>query len=86
MAGDSYGDCAWPRSPVEATSRTVPETCQKLSAGLVGGRDRIRTCVGNAGDFTGRIGVTSRVPFQPHLASIIAHDVRNGPATASAVT
>jgi hypothetical protein len=49
------------------------------------GRDRIRTCVGNAGDFTGRSAVTSQVPSHPHLVPIMARDVHNGRSTASAV-
>jgi hypothetical protein len=36
------------------------------------GRDRIRTCVGNAGDFTGRTVVSPRVPSYPHLVPNIA--------------
>jgi hypothetical protein len=44
------------------------------------GRDRIRTCVGNAGDFTGRATVASRIPSYPHLAPIIAGDVHKRPA------
>jgi hypothetical protein len=44
------------------------------------GRDRIRTCVGNAGDFTGRTANTSRVPFHPYLDPIIASDVHQRPA------
>jgi hypothetical protein len=44
------------------------------------GRDRIRTCVGNAGDFTGRTAVASRVPSHPHLVPIIARDVHKWPA------
>jgi hypothetical protein len=32
------------------------------------GRDRIRTCVGNAGDFTGRTAVSPWVPFHHHEA------------------
>jgi hypothetical protein len=43
------------------------------------GRDRIRTCVGNAGDFTGRTAVTSWVPSYPYLAPIIAGDVHKRP-------
>jgi hypothetical protein len=43
------------------------------------GRDRIRTCEGNAGDFTGRTGVSSRVPTHPHLAPPIAGDVHKRP-------
>jgi hypothetical protein len=43
------------------------------------GRDRIRTCVGNAGDFTDRSAITLRVPSHPHLALTIAHDVRKWP-------
>jgi hypothetical protein len=50
------------------------------------GRDRIRTCVGNAGDFTGRTSVTPRVPSHPHLVPITARDVHNDLPTASAVT
>jgi hypothetical protein len=43
------------------------------------GRDRIRTCVGNAGDFTGRTAVTPRVPSHPHLVPAIACDVHKRP-------
>jgi hypothetical protein len=44
------------------------------------GRDRIRTCVGNAGDFTGRTAVFPRLPSRPHLVPIIARDVHKRPA------
>jgi hypothetical protein len=44
------------------------------------GRDRIRTCVGNAGDLTGRTAVSSRVPSHPHLVPIITRDVHKRPA------
>jgi hypothetical protein len=40
------------------------------------GRDRIRTCVGNAGDFTGRLAVASPVPSRPHMTPTIGRDVR----------
>jgi hypothetical protein len=43
------------------------------------GRDRIRTCVGNAGVFPGRIGVSARVLSHPAVFSIIARDVRKQP-------
>ena len=43
------------------------------------GRDRIRTCVGNAGDFTGRTAVSPRVPSHPCLVPIIARDVHKRP-------
>jgi hypothetical protein len=43
------------------------------------GRDRIRTCVGDAGDFTGRIAITSRVPSRPHMVPVIARDVHKQP-------
>jgi hypothetical protein len=43
------------------------------------GRDRIRTCEGNAGDFTGRTVGSSRVPSHPHLAPPIAGDVHKRP-------
>jgi hypothetical protein len=67
------------RSPPRWMCRASPPPWKSAStSGRCGrcGRDRIRTCVGNAGDFTGRIGVTSRVPFRPHLVPIIAPDVR----------
>src|SRR5919112_1793386 len=41
-----------------------------------GGRGRVPTCVGNAGDFTGRTAVSPRVPEHPHLVPIMAHDVQ----------
>jgi len=44
------------------------------------GRDRIRTCVGNAGDFTGRTAVSWRVPSRPRLFPITARDVHKRPA------
>ena len=44
------------------------------------GRDRIRTCVGNAGDFTGCSAVTSRVLSCPYTVPVIAHDVHERPA------
>jgi hypothetical protein len=44
------------------------------------GRDRIRTCIGEAGGFTGRTAVASRVPSHPHLAPIIKGDVHKRPA------
>jgi hypothetical protein len=40
------------------------------------GRDRIRTCVGNAGDFTGRTSGSPRVLSHPHPVPVIARDVR----------
>jgi hypothetical protein len=40
------------------------------------GRDRIRTCVGNAGDFTGRTAVSPRVPSHPHVVPLIGRDQR----------
>src|SRR5919112_5517375 len=40
------------------------------------GRGRVPTCVGNAGDFTGRTAVSPRVPEHPHLVPIMAHDVQ----------
>src|SRR4029453_18384456 len=43
------------------------------------GRDRIRTCGGEAGGFTGRTTVTSPVPSHPHLALMVARDVRKRP-------
>jgi hypothetical protein len=49
------------------------------------GRDRIRTCVGNAGDFTGRSAGSPRVPCHPRYVPTIAHDVRERPADSSAV-
>jgi hypothetical protein len=61
-------------------ARSRVSAAQKLC-----GRDRIRTCVGNAGDFTGRTAVTSRVPSYPRLAPIIACDCTNGRSTASTV-
>jgi hypothetical protein len=50
------------------------------------GRDRIRTCVGNAGDFTGRTVVSPRVPSYPHLVPNIALTCTNDRPAASAVT
>jgi hypothetical protein len=43
------------------------------------GRDRIRTCVGNAGDFTGRTAVSLRIPLHPRLVPIVANDVHKRP-------
>jgi integrase-like protein len=43
------------------------------------GRDRIRTCVGNAGDFTGRTAITPPVPSRPHMVPVIACDVHKRP-------
>ena len=40
------------------------------------GRDRIRTCVGNAGDFTGRSPGSPQVPSCPRLPTTITRDVR----------
>ena len=52
----------------------------RISAAQGGcGRDRIRTCVGNAGDFTGRSAVTSPVPSHPYPVPIIARDVHKRP-------
>jgi hypothetical protein len=45
------------------------------------GRDRIRTCVGNAGDFTGRTAVSWCVPSRPRLFPITARDVHKRPAS-----
>jgi hypothetical protein len=47
------------------------------------GRDRIRTCVGNAGDFTGRPAVFPRVPFHPLLLPITASDQHRWPVSCS---
>jgi probable HAF family extracellular repeat protein len=44
------------------------------------GRDRIRTCVGEAGGFTGRPTASSRVPLRPRSAPVVGHDVRKRPA------
>jgi len=43
------------------------------------GRDRIRTCVGNAGDFTGRSASSPRVPSHPRLVPIVGRDVYKRP-------
>jgi hypothetical protein len=43
------------------------------------GRDRIRTCVGNAGDFTGRTAITPRIPSHPDPVPIIGPDVHKRP-------
>jgi hypothetical protein len=43
------------------------------------GRDRIRTCEGIAGDFTGRSAVSPQVPSHPHPVPIIARDVHKRP-------
>ena len=52
----------------------------RIAAGQgLSGRDRIRTCVGNAGDFTGRIAVSPRVPAHPLLIPNIARDVHEWP-------
>ena len=40
------------------------------------GRDRIRTCVGNAGDFTGRSADSPGVPGHPRLVPDYRRDVR----------
>jgi hypothetical protein len=44
------------------------------------GRDRIRTCEGNAGDFTGRTTGSPRVPSHPHPDPMKACDVHKRPA------
>jgi hypothetical protein len=44
------------------------------------GRDRIRTCVGNAGDFTGRTAVSPGVPSRPRLGPDYRSDVHKRPA------
>jgi integrase len=43
------------------------------------GRDRIRTCEGNAGDFTGRSGGSPRIPSHPHWVPHIAGDQHKRP-------
>jgi hypothetical protein len=58
-----------------SVSRTRPDWVahDRIRAGQAGcGRDRIRTCVGNAGEFTGRRAASSRVLSDPHLAPMIA--------------
>jgi hypothetical protein len=50
------------------------------------GRNRIRTCVGNAGDFTGRSAVTPRVPRHPTWSRSPLVTCTNDLPTASAVT
>jgi hypothetical protein len=62
--------------------RTRPDLradCRVSAAQTKCGRDRIRTCVGNAGDFTGRTAVTPPVPSHPYLFSTIACDVHKQP-------
>jgi hypothetical protein len=44
-----------------------------------GGRDRIRTCVGDAGDLTGRSAMTSRVLSCPYTVPVVACDVHKRP-------
>jgi hypothetical protein len=44
------------------------------------GRDRIRTCVGEAGGFTDRMAASPPVPSRRCLAPILACDVRKRPA------
>jgi hypothetical protein len=43
------------------------------------GRDRIRTCVGDAGDLTGRSAMTSRVLSCPYTVPVVACDVHKRP-------
>jgi hypothetical protein len=68
------GGKASPRARLDRAAR------DRIAAGQgLCGRDRIRTCVGNAGDFTGRIGVSSRVLVYPRLVPLIARDVHRRP-------
>jgi SAM-dependent methyltransferase len=65
----------------EARPQTRPDEAAQdrvVGQGLCG-RDRIRTCVGNAGDFTGRTTVAWRVPSYPDLVPIVAPDVHKRP-------
>jgi hypothetical protein len=64
----------WRETRPHRRARPAPRRPRfRTSAGC--GRDRIRTCEGNAGDFTGRSGGSSRVPLHPHLVPPIACDV-----------
>jgi hypothetical protein len=58
----------WRETGAKPERRTRPELRAdgRVFAAQSGcGRDRIRTCVGNAGDFTGRSAATPRVPAIP---------------------
>jgi hypothetical protein len=65
--------------PDTTDGRDSPRGSYVSAAQSLGGRDRIRTCVGNAGDFTGRTAVTSRVPSHPDPVPIIGRDVHKRP-------
>jgi hypothetical protein len=63
-----------------------PSSSRVSAAQGMCGRDRIRTCVGNAGDFTVRSAGSSRVPRHPRLVPDYRRDVHEQLSTASAVT
>jgi hypothetical protein len=56
-----------------------PSSSRVSAAQRLCGRDRIRTCVGNAGDFTGRTAVSPWVPSHPRPVPVIACDVHKRP-------
>jgi Phage integrase family len=75
------------RGNVGPQARPEQETYDRVVAaqGLCG-RDRIRTCVGNAGDFTGRSGGSPQVPSHHLMVPIPPATCTNSLPTASAVT
>jgi integrase len=82
MGGRCRQGIRWRETGGKARPQGVPDRrrSSRVSAAQVWcGRDRIRTCVGNAGDFTGRSGGSLQVPSHPDLTPTIAHDVRKRP-------
>jgi hypothetical protein len=72
----------WRETGAKPEHRTRPDRTvgSRVFAAQRGcGRDRIRTCVGNAGDFTGRSAVSPRIPSRPHLLPITASDQHKWP-------
>jgi hypothetical protein len=64
------GGKASPRARIDWAAKDRVVAAQGLC-----GRDRIRTCVGNAGDFTVRSAGSSRVPRHPRLVPDYRRDV-----------
>jgi hypothetical protein len=63
--------------PQGGPGRTTQE--RVVAAQELCGRDRIRTCEGNAGDFTGRIGGSSQLPSRPRKLPLMRRDVQKWP-------
>jgi hypothetical protein len=86
MGGRCRRRVGWRETGGKPDPRTRPDLRAdgRISAAQRGcGRDRIRTCVGNAGDFTGRTAVSPRIPSHPHLVRSSAVTSANDARVAS---